>query len=151
MSRLVAQFSGPPADRMAGRATARAARAAAASPKGLRARAGKPAPAAPAAEAGISAATAARANAFLAREALLDEAINCGVISANLRGHYGRCYDADPSGTRSYLQSIGLRPSQSTQAASSEEYDNSALSRAERSRIAAAREGKTPRIGGEGL
>ncbi len=149
------QYSGPPADRMAGRAAARAARAATTKPAGNytpKQKPAAPAPAPPAAATRVSAATEARANAFLDRESLLDQAVNAGVIGANLRGHYARCFDADPQGTRSYLQSIGLRVSmaQDTQAAP-DAYVDTHLSRAERNRIAAARAGGGPRIVNGGL
>lgn len=149
------RYSGPPADRMAGRAAARAARAArAAAPKqaGNYAPKHKPAASAPAAAPRVSAATEARANAFLDRESLLDQAVNAGVIGANMRAHYARCFDADPAGTRSYLQSIGLHVSmaQGTQAAS-DAYVETHLSRAERERIAAARAGRGPSIINGGL
>jgi hypothetical protein len=131
----VAQFSGPPADRMAGRSTRAVA------PRGGEFT--------QAARKEVSAETASRANSFLSREALLDEAVHQGVIGHALRAHYAQCYDADPTGTRTYLQNIGLRLSTATApaaATTSEEYDDSALSNAERGRIAAAREGRQPRF-----
>jgi hypothetical protein len=91
----------------------------------------------------VSAETTARANAFLSREALLDDAINQGVIDGSLRAHYATCYDRDPGGTQTYLQSLGLR-STATASASSEVYVEANLSTAERTRIAAAREGRQP-------
>lgn len=116
----VARFAGPPADRMAGRPSRQA-------------KAAQPA--------------AARAQSYLDREALLDEAVNKGVIGANLRGHYAACFDADPEGTRNYLRGIGL----ATQAAAPEGYVETHLSRQERARIAAAREGKPSRVINGGL
>jgi hypothetical protein len=127
----VARFSGPPAGRMKGR-SARAA--------------GNLKPAKP--KTSAEAATVARANAFLDREALLDQAIHAGVIGSGMRAHYAACFDADPDGTRAYLQGIGLPASQ---ASAPEAYADANLSFQERNRIAAAREGKIPRIGGEGL
>ncbi len=137
MSRLVAEFSSPPADRMAGRASARAARAQA-QDRGLHARAGAPK---------VSASTEARANSFLAREALLDEAMHQGVIGGGLRAHYGECYDADPEGTRAYLRGLGLRDGGTAVASAAvpaDGYDESYLSPAERGRITAARDGRQP-------
>ncbi len=136
----VARFSSPPADRMAGRPSGVRAARATANQKGLRARAGKPA---------VSAATEARAQSFLDRESLLDQAVNAGVIGANMRSHYAACYDADPVGTRQYLDDIGLRRAGGAQA--SEEYVETNLSRAERNRIAGAREGRPSRIINGGL
>jgi hypothetical protein len=98
----------------------------------------------------VSVATEARANAFLDREALLDHAINAGVIGANMRAHYAACFDADPEGTRSYLGAVGATRAAAVSGAS-DAYNDSALGPQERERIAAAREGKPPRIGGEGL
>lgn len=140
MSRLVASFSSPPADRMAGRqqarAVARAARAAAPAR-------GNYAPGSAGAAAVSRVKTQAKANAFLSREALLDDAINQGVIDGSLRAHYATCYDRDPGGTQAYLQSLGLRTT-ATATASSEVYVEANLSTAERTRIAAAREGRQP-------
>jgi hypothetical protein len=135
-SEPVARFSGPPADRMAGRPRKAAAQ-----------RAGNYTPKAKAAAPTVSAATEARANSFLDREALLDAAMHQGVIGGGLRAHYAECYDNDPVGTRSYLQSLGLRGGgthSASAAAASDQYDESALSNAERGRIAAAREGRRP-------
>jgi hypothetical protein len=88
------------------------------------------------------------------REALMDEAIHQGVIGGALREHYATCYDRDPSGTRAYLQSLGLR-AQATPAvpaaASGDEYVQTHLSAAERGRISAAREGRSPRVISGGL
>ncbi len=125
MSRLIAQFAGPPADRMAGRQQARAARAQ-----------GNYTP-----RQKVSAATTARANSFLDRETLLDAAVHQGVIGGALRGHFAECYDKDPSGTRSYLQSLGLSGGTSA-AAASQGYVETHLSPGERERVAAAREGR---------
>jgi hypothetical protein len=133
-----ARFSGPPADRMAGRPS-RMAQAKAAAGTGNYKPKEKPA------SAQVSAATVARASSFLDREALLDAAMHQGVIGGGLRAHYGECYDADPEGTRSYLQGLGLRDGgvqPASSAASSDAYDESALSRSERRRITAAREGR---------
>lgn len=133
-SEPVARFSGPPADRMAGRAAARAQ----AQDRGLYARAGA---------SKVSASTEARANSFLAREALLDEAMHQGVIGGGLRAHYAECFDADPEGTRNYLRGLGLRDggtAAASAAAPADGYDESRLSPAERSRITAAREGRQP-------
>jgi hypothetical protein len=99
----------------------------------------------------ISAATEARANAFLDREAMLDEAVNRGVIGANLRGHYAACFDADPQGTRSYLQALGLPARAAATQAAADEYVDTHLTPQERKSIAAAREGKRPRINHGGL
>jgi hypothetical protein len=141
MSRLVAQFSGPPADRMAGRQQARAAasaaRAAAARPQGNY----KPKVKAAQQQAGVSDETTQRANAFLDREALLDRAVHAGVINNGMRGHYAAAYDADPAGCRTFLATLGLRDE--APAASS---GDSLLSAHEQQRVTAAREGKTSRI-----
>jgi hypothetical protein len=123
----VARFSGPPADRMAGRATARAARAAAAKPQG----------------------NYRPKDHSTTREQLLDEAVHAGVIDHGMRAHYAACYDADPSGTRSYLNALGLARmhSQSTPPPAQAEpdaYSQTGLSTAERGRISAAREGRGP-------
>jgi hypothetical protein len=122
LGRPAVQYAGPPADRMAGRPS-RTAKAS-------------------------GAATATRAHAYLDRESLLDEAVNRGVIGANLRGHYAACFDADPHGTRSYLHGIGLAaaPAGATHDAPSEEYVDTHLSPQERQGIAAAREGKRSRV-----
>lgn len=126
------QAAGPPAVRMSGRAQARAARAA-------KAKGGNFTPKKP----GVSAATVARANAFLSREAVLDDAINQGVISAGLRGHFAQLMEADPEGTRAYLEKVGLSRSAETQQAAAEDYPTSGLSDAERRRITAARGGQS--------
>jgi hypothetical protein len=93
--------------------------------------------------------------ASLDREALMDEAIHQGVIGGALREHYATCYDRDPAGTRAYLQSLGFRaqaqPAASATAASSDEYVQTHLSAAERGRISAAREGRSPRVISGGL
>lgn len=123
------QAAGPPAVRMAGRAQARAA--------------AKGGNFTPKKKEGVSAATAARANAFLSREAVLDDAINQGVISAGLRSHFARLMEADPEGTRAYLEKVGLSRSAGTQQAASEDYPTSGLSDAERRRITAARGGQS--------
>jgi hypothetical protein len=137
-SEPVARFSGPPAERMAGRPRRATAQ-----------RAGNYTPKAKAAAPKVSAATEARANSFIDREALLDAAMHQGVIGGGLRAHYAECYDNDPEGTRSYLQSLGLRGGGAHSAtaaatATSDQYDESALSKAERGRIEAAREGRRP-------
>ncbi len=128
-----ARFSGPPTDRVKGRPSS--ARAAG------NLKSAKPA---------VSAATVARANSFLDREALLDHAINAGVIGTNMRAHYGTCFDADPEGTRAYLRGMGMS-ARAASSAAPEAYADAHLSPQERNRIAAAREGKRPRIGGEGF
>jgi hypothetical protein len=127
LGRAVKTYAGPPADRMAGR-PARAARAA---------------------KTTVSAATVAKAQGFLDREALLDEAVHQGVIGGALRTHYAACFDADPQGTRNYLAGIGLV----TRAAATppDQYLDTHLSTRERERIAAAREGKGPRVINGGL
>lgn len=142
MSRLVAQYSGPPADRMAGRGAARAARAAAAKPKGNY----------------TPKATTSRVDVSLSGERVLDQAILQGVIGSNMRSHYQTLWQADPTGTKEYLEKLGLYPDDTLEAnapekiaASSEEYPTSALSRAELRRIAAAREGRPSRIVHGGL
>jgi hypothetical protein len=130
MSRLITgdpvrRYAGPPADRMAGRPSQlRAAKAAAAAAGG---------------EDG---------------EALIARAVHCGVIGANLAAHYAELYSADPEGTRSYLHALGLRPAHGTaprQTAATDAYPTAGLSRAERERIAAAQEGRTPRYVNGGL
>jgi hypothetical protein len=99
------------------------------------ARAIEPAPA------GISASTAERANRFLEREDLLDQAIHGGVINAGMRAHYQRAFDADPGGTRAFLASIGLRAEAASAASEPDEYLNT-LTDNEQRRIAAARDGR---------
>jgi hypothetical protein len=133
-----AGFFGPPADRMAGRPSLMA-KAAAPKPQGNYKPKSK--------QAGASPTTAARANAFLRREEVLDNAVHQGVISSSLRAHFATLWDADPEGTRAHLESIGLARTQ----AQSDAYDESALSAAERGQIAAAREGRGPRIINGGL
>jgi hypothetical protein len=152
-SEPVARFSAPPADRMAGRQQARAARAA--KPQGNYTPKQK-----------ISAATENRVNSFLSGEQAIDQAIHQGVIGANMASHYRILWQADPDDTRRYLEKLGLypeplasgpagnpdpNPEQIVQASASDEYDSSALSKAERGRIAAAREGRTSRIVNGGL
>ena len=130
-SEPVMRFSGPPAERMAGRPMRATVQ-----------RAGNYTPKAKAAAPKVSAATEARANSFLDREALLDAAMHEGVIGGGLRAHYAECYDSDPEGTRSYLQSLGLRGGgahSASAAATSDRYDERYLSEAERSGIEAAR------------
>jgi hypothetical protein len=153
MSRLIAEYAGPPADRMAGRQQARAARAQAQgnyTPKKK-----------------ISAATEARANAFLAGEAAIDQAIYQGVIGANMASHYKALWLADPAETHKFLVSLGLIQDSDWKdepyggnpdptpgkiaAAAAEEYSTGGLSDAERGRIAAAREGRTSRVINGGL
>jgi hypothetical protein len=94
----------------------------------------------------VSRATGERANAFLEREDLLDAAIHDGRISANLREHYAACFDRDPAGTRDFLGKLGARQQASVTPASTgpDEYPTAGLSRAEQTRIAAAREGCAP-------
>lgn len=125
------QAAGPPAVRMAGRAQARAA---------AKAKGGS---FTPPKKPAVSAATVARANAFLGREAVLDDAINQGVISANLRSHFSRLMEADPEGTRAYLEKVGLSRSAETQQTAADDYPTSGLSDAERRRITAARGGQS--------
>ena len=133
-SEPAARFSGPPADRMAGRPS-RVAQAAAPRPQG------NYRPKQPAQR--VSAATEARANSFLDREAALDNAMHQGIISGSLRAHFATLWDADPEGTRAHLESIGLaKTGQQPVAASSDAYNDSALSDVERRRITAAREGR---------
>lgn len=149
MSRLIAEFAGPPADRMAGRQQARAAKA----QRGLHARASDQRPT-------ISAATESRVNNFLSGEDAIDQAIHQGVIGANMAAHYRALWQADPVETREYLEKLGLYPNPLASggegnpevnapekiAASQEEYPTAGLSRAERGRISAAREGRTGRV-----
>jgi hypothetical protein len=132
-------FTGPPADRMAGRS---AARAAAAKPKGN---------------------YTPKANATLSADQAIDQAIHQGIIGANMAAHYKVLWQADPIETRQYLEKLGLYPEplasgpagnpdpHPEQIAASQVYDDSALSRAERGRIAAAREGRTGRVISGGL
>jgi hypothetical protein len=149
MSRLIAEFSAPPAERMAGRQQARAARAQA---KGYTPK--------------ISAATEARANAFLQGEATIDKAIWQGVIGANMASHYKALWLADPAETHKFLVSLGLvgdgdwkaepyggnpDPTPGKIASAAEEYSTAGLSKAELGRIAAAREGRASRIVSGGL
>jgi hypothetical protein len=132
----VARFSGPPADRMAGRAQARAARLSAAKPKGNYTPKKK-----------VSAATEARVEQFLDGEMLLDQAVHQAIIAPSVRPHYAQLMKADPVGTRAHLEALGMtsvsgeRPA-ATQP-SGDDYCESALTRAERERIAAAREGRS--------
>lgn len=81
------------------------------------------------------------------REDLLDQAIHDGRISANLREHYAACFDRDPAGTRDFLGKLGAAQRASAAPAPAPEpdaYPTTGLSRAEQTRIAAAREGRTP-------
>lgn len=156
-SEPVVRFSGPPADRMAGRAQARAARAAA-KPQGNYTPKQKPGQ--------ISAATVNKVNSFLSGEDAIDQAIHQGVIGANMAAHFRALWLADPDDTRKYLEKLGLyphplasgpagnpevNPPEQIATASAEEYPTAALSHAERDRIAAAREGRTGRIISGGL
>lgn len=130
----VARFSGPPADRMAGRAQARAARLSAAKPKGNY----KP-------KQKVSAATAARVEQFLDCEQMLDQAVHQAIIAPSVRPHYAQLMKADPVGTRAHLEALGVTSASGQPAAvqaSGDDYCESALTRAERERIAAAREGR---------
>jgi hypothetical protein len=140
------RFSGPPADRMTGRAQARAARAAArAKPPG------NYTPKKPQ----ISAATVERANQFLDGEADIDQAIHQGIINSGMASHFRALMKADPTNTRAYLQSLGLRragePQPQQVAAASDDYPTSGLSSVERGRIAAAREGRASAVVHGGL
>lgn len=130
--RPAARFAGPPADRMAGRPSRNAYKA--------KATAAKPA---------VSAATVARANSFMEREDLLDQAIYDGRINAGMRGYYAQCFDADPAGTRAFLGKMGHNPAASAPVAqpapADDSYPESMLTNAERARVAAAREGRQPR------
>jgi hypothetical protein len=127
-------FSGPPSDRISGRPSRVQASARAQGNYSLK----DPAT--------ISAATTARANQFLEREALLDQAIHAGLINAGMRGHYAQCFDADPTGTRTYLAQLGHSqapvPAAQGAAASGDDYPEGMLTNVERSRVAAAREGR---------
>ena|ERR1700686_1970145 len=148
-SKPVARFSGPPADRMAGRAQARAAKAAA-KPQGNYTPKQK-----------VSTATEARVSSFLSGEDTIDQAIHQGVIGANMAAHFRALWLADPDDTRKYLEKLGLypyplasgpagnpevNPPEQIAMTSAEEYPTGALSHAERGRIAAAREGRTQRV-----
>jgi hypothetical protein len=139
----VARFSGPPADRMAGRAQARAARLSAAKPKGNYTPKKK-----------VSAATAARVEQFLDGEQMLDQAVHQAIIAPSVRSHYAQLMKADPVGTRAHLEALGVT-SVSGQPASAQtsgdDYCESALTHAERKRIAAAREGRSARFVHGGL
>jgi hypothetical protein len=122
-----ARFAGPPADRMAGRQQARAARAA-------RAQGGnftpKQKPSGP------------------SDDQVLDQAIHQGVINAGMRGHYQTLLQSDPAGTRAFLAKLGLSDigasyQQAAAASNDEEYLPGALTKAEQDRVTAAREGRT--------
>jgi hypothetical protein len=129
----VARFSGPPADRMNGRPSRQA---------NAQARA----------QGNYNPKTKAAA-AMLSADQALDQAILQGVIGANMAAHYRVLWQADPKGTREYLEKIGLHPNLGEDpqinspehiAASADAYPTSALSGAEQKRIAAAREGRGP-------
>jgi hypothetical protein len=142
LAKPIATFSGPPADRMAGRAQARAARAQAQS-KG-----GSYTQAASKVEPRVSAATEASASSFLAREELLDRAIASGVIQPGLRGHYARAYDADPDGCRAFLGKLpgGANLASTVVASAAEDDGLSLLTDAERQNVMDARAGRRPRF-----
>ncbi|HEX4436686.1 MAG TPA: hypothetical protein VH061_07810 [Solirubrobacteraceae bacterium] len=135
----VARFSGPPADRMAGRSQARAARAQGNYAPGS---AGATAAAKAKAKAATTASVEARANSFLAREDLLDRAVASGVINSGMRAHYAQAYDADPGGCRQFLAKLGLRDDAVVVAA--EDDGLSLLTDAERENVANARAGRRP-------
>ena len=147
-------YSGPPADRMAGRPSVmRAARASA--------------PRTPATQpqrqpqrvvsdahnavdwqhqSATQASTRARSAAIEDGGALIARAVVCGVIGANMAAHYTELYRADPQGTKDYLVALGLpRESPVGQAMATNDYPTSGLSRAEREHIAGARAGEAPR------
>jgi hypothetical protein len=94
-----------------------------------------------AAKAAQRATAAAKQHEFV-RERVLDQAIHQGIIGASLRSHYGACYDRDSAGTRSHLHNLGMIPVDAAPSAPSDGYDESSLSDAERSRVAAARQGR---------
>ncbi|HEX4186640.1 MAG TPA: hypothetical protein VHY83_01965 [Solirubrobacteraceae bacterium] len=105
--------------------------------------AGRPSRTAKASAPKISDATAAKAQGFLDREALLDNAVHAGVISEGMRKHYATAYDADPAGCRAFLGKLGLRTETTASTAEPEDaYPDSLLSPQERQRVAAAREGR---------
>jgi hypothetical protein len=131
MSIEVARFHGPPAERMVGRPSLQAQ---AALPRAYQSQKGGHF-----VKAKVSTATVQRANAFLEREALLDQAIYDGRISAGLRDHYARCFDADPAGTRAFLAKLAGATGSD---AGAEDYPDSFLSEGERKRVAAAKEGR---------
>jgi hypothetical protein len=140
-TQMAASFSSPPADRMAGRAQARAVRAQAraaqlssAKPKGNYTPKQK-----------VSAATEARVEQFLDGEQVLDQAVHQAIIAPSVRPHYAQLMKADPVGTRAHLEALGVTSGSGQPAAaqaSGDEYCESALTHAERTRIAAAREGQ---------
>jgi hypothetical protein len=96
--------------------------------------------------------TAERVNAYLEREGLLDQAIHDGRISANLRDHYKRCYDADPAGTRAFFTRLGVRATNASSPTPSEadEYPTDHLSPAEREAIEKSRRGERTGVFVEG-
>jgi hypothetical protein len=120
---------------MAGRAQARAARLSAAKPKGNYTPKKK-----------VSAATEARVEQFLDGEQMLDQAVHQAIIAPSVRPHYAQLMKADPVGTRAHLEALGMT-SVSGQPpaaqAAGDDYCESALTHAERQRIAAARQGRS--------
>ena len=141
----VAVFDGPPADRVAGRAQVRAARAQGNYGPGGPAADAKAKQKAADAKAARTASTEARANSFLAREELLDRAIASGVIQSGVREHYARAYDEDPEGCRAFLARLpgGANLAGSVVASAAADGDGlSLLTDAERERVAAARAGQ---------
>lgn len=141
-SEPIATFSGPPADRMAGRAQARAARGNYAAGA-----AGAKAAAKAKAKAATTASVEARANSFLAREELLDRAIASGVIQSGMRAHYAQAYDADAEGCRAFLAKLpgGAAVAAATVVAA-EDDGMSLLTDAERENVENARAGRRPRF-----
>lgn len=138
-----ARFAGPPTDRMQGRPSRQRQ-------GGQFVQAAAPA-AGQRAGSKVNAKTAARAESFLAREQLLDEAVHASVINAGMRDHFARCYDADPAGTRHTLAALGLRTAASVQiqdAADTGIADDLSplLTATERKQAEAAREGRSPKI-----
>jgi hypothetical protein len=125
--RAAVEYAGPPAERMQGRPSRNA----------LTAKATK-----------ATTTATAPPQTHTARESLLDRAVHAGVISQGTRPHYAQAYDADPDGTKAFLDSIGLRaqaggpPPAAVAASASDSYDPAMLSDGERARIAAAGEGR---------
>jgi hypothetical protein len=137
------RYSGPPADRMAGRPGTRT-QAAAAPARRAPAAVPQPATQAAARQPQVSAATERRVQTRLAAEDLIDRAVHAGVINEGTRAHYVAAYAADPAGTRQFLSDLGLRDAQVT--AQTADYDDTFLTPREREHVAAARDGKRGRI-----
>lgn len=94
-------YAGPPADRMAGRAVARAAAAKRKQGGGNYKQKAK-------AKIKAKPQVTAEINASLARKNLLDHAVRAGIFNEGNRAAYEAMYDADPAGCKAFLARLGL-------------------------------------------